>query len=77
MRNAEKAHLYALLSPSDMLAEAQKRADFTEMLAMTEEVKTLPFGAVWDYYCMKSNVGVGSEWLAKTKQYEADVLSAR
>jgi L-rhamnose isomerase len=42
-----------------------------------EEAKTLPFGAVWDYYCLKQNVPVGESWLAEVKNYEAAVLSRR
>ncbi len=77
MRNARKALLSACLAPIDALKKAEYSGDLTSRLAIMEERKTMPFGAVWDYYCMKSNVGVGNEWLAKTKQYEADVLSAR
>ena len=42
-----------------------------------EEAKTLPFGAVWDYYCLKQGVPVGDAWLAEVKAYEKDVLSKR
>jgi L-rhamnose isomerase len=44
---------------------------------MLEEMKTLPFGAVWDYYCTKSNVPVGSAWIDEVKAYETDVLATR
>ena len=46
-------------------------------LAILEEIKTLPFGAVWDYYCEQHNVPVGLAWLDDVKQYENDVLSKR
>jgi len=42
-----------------------------------EELKTLPFAAVWDYYCMKKDVPVGAEWFCEVRKYEADVLSKR
>ena len=42
-----------------------------------EEAKTLPFGAVWDYYCLKQGAPVGEAWLAEVKQYEKNVLSKR
>jgi len=51
--------------------------DFTSRLAMLEEAKTLPFGAVWDEYCRRMNVPVGEAWLNDVKQYEKDVLSKR
>jgi L-rhamnose isomerase len=72
-----KALLLALLEPTDMLRQAEADGDFTSRLAMLEETKTLPFGAVWDYYCMKSDVPVGGTWLAEAKTYEKTVLSRR
>ncbi|MCL2329788.1 MAG: L-rhamnose isomerase [Phycisphaerae bacterium] len=76
-RNMIKALLAALLEPTDMLRKFENSDDFTSRLAMMEEFKTLPFGAVWDYYCQQAGVPVGPEWLAKTKDYEAKVLSKR
>ncbi len=52
-RNMIKALLYALLVPNDHLKELQEKGDFTERLALMEEFKTYPFGAIWDYYCKK------------------------
>jgi L-rhamnose isomerase len=72
-----KALLIALLEPTDMLRKAEKSGDFTLRLAMLEELKTLPYGAVWDYYCARSDVPVGSSWLAEVKAYEKDVLAKR
>jgi L-rhamnose isomerase len=72
-----KALLIALLEPTFTLRQAEDEGDFTVRLALLEELKTLPFGAVWDYYCMKSNVPIGKAWLAETKAYEKDVLSKR
>ena len=76
MRNARKAILSACLAPAS-IRDAEHKGDLTSRLALMEERKTLPFGAVWDYYCMKQDAGVGTDWLAKVKQYETDVLSKR
>ena len=72
-----KALLVALLEPIDRLRDIESSADFTSRLGMLEEQKSRPRGAVWDYYCYRSEVPVGSQWLAEVKQYEADVLSQR
>lgn len=76
MRNARKAILSACLAPAS-IRDAEHKGDLTSRLALMEERKTLPFGAIWDYYCMKKDAGVGTDWLAKVKQYETDVLSKR
>lgn len=76
MRNARKAILSACLAPASN-RDAEHKGDLTSRLALMEERKTLPFGAIWDYYCMKQDAGVGTDWLAKVKQYETDVLSKR
>ncbi len=72
-----KALLIALLEPTERLRAAELTSDFTTRLAMLEELKTLPFGAVWDYYCLKQDVPVGADWLAEVRQYEADVTRKR
>jgi L-rhamnose isomerase len=72
-----KALLMALLEPVDTLRSLEAAGDFTSRLALQEELKTMPFGAVWDYYCHQSNVPVGGAWLDAVKQYEAEVLSKR
>lgn len=72
-----KALLAALLEPIDRLRDIELSGDFTSRLAMLEEQKTKPLGAVWDYYCQRSEVPVGPQWLAEVKQYEADVLAKR
>lgn len=76
MRNARKAILNACLAP-EAIRDAEHNNDLTSRLALMEERRTLPLGAVWDYYCMTKGVGVGQEWLTRTKQYENDVLSKR
>ena len=77
MRNARKALLLACLAPADAIRAAERSGDLTARLALQEERKTLPFGAVWDYYCMKQGVPVGSDWLEQVRAYEKDVLADR
>ena len=72
-----KALLIALLEPTDKLRQAEAKGDFTSRLALLEEAKTLPYGAVWDYYCAQCDVPVGAAWLAEVKAYETKVLSKR
>ncbi|WP_309088404.1 L-rhamnose isomerase [Domibacillus sp.] len=76
-RNMIKALLYALLVPNEHLKQLQEEGNFTERLALMEEFKTYPFGAVWDYYCEQMNVPVKESWLNEVKQYEETVLSKR
>jgi L-rhamnose isomerase len=77
MRAMIKALLLALLEPTAKLREAENAFNFTARLAMLEELKSLPMGAVWDYYCLKQNVPVAGAWLDDAKRYEADVTSKR
>jgi L-rhamnose isomerase len=72
-----KALLIALLEPTRQLQQLERKGDLTSRLALQEEIKALPFGAVWDFYCATKNVPVGPAWLAEVKNYEAKVLSAR
>jgi len=72
-----KALLIALLEPTEKLREMETGGDFTSRLAMLEELKTMPFGAVWDYYCTKMEVPPAQAWLDEVKAYEKDVLSKR
>jgi L-rhamnose isomerase len=72
-----KALLIALLEPTDKLRQMEAAGDLTSRLAMLEELKTLPFGSVWDYYCLKADVPIGPAWLQAVKDYEAKVLSQR
>lgn len=77
VRNVQKAMLYALLQPNDKLEELQDNGRMTELMAYQEELKTLPFGDVWDYFCGKCGVPVGMEWLEDVKEYENRVLAKR
>ena len=76
-RNIQKALLWAALEPVRMLQKFEAEGDFTSRLAYLEEIKTLPFGAVWNAYCEAQNVAVGDSWIAEMKNYEREVLSAR
>jgi L-rhamnose isomerase len=75
-RNLLRALLIALLEPP-AIKTAETNGDFTSRLAWQEEAKTLPLGAVWDFYCAQNNVPIGENWLAETKTYEKNVLSKR
>ncbi|WP_100407093.1 L-rhamnose isomerase [Bacillus solitudinis] len=76
-RNMIKALLYAMLTPNDHLKQLQEEGNFTERLALIEEFKTYPFGAIWNYYCEKMGVPAQENWLEDVKQYEKEVLSKR
>ncbi len=75
-RNLLRALLLALLEPPAIRA-AERAGDNTARLALQEESKSLPFGAVWDYYCETKGVPVGEAWLAEVKAYEKNVLGKR
>jgi L-rhamnose isomerase len=75
-RNMIRALLIALLE-TPLIRTAEAGGDFTTRLALQEEAKTLPFGAVWDYYCESQGVPVGDAWLTEVKTYEKTVLSKR
>jgi L-rhamnose isomerase len=72
-----KALLVALLEPTAKLREHEREGDFASRLALLEELKTMPFGAVWDYYCLVHNVPAGLAWMHELKQYEKSVLAER
>lgn len=77
MRNARKAILSAALAPVEAIRKAEREGDLTSRLGLMEERKTLPIGAVWDYYCLESGVDVGDSWLMRIKEYEKNILSKR
>ena len=76
-RNMVKALLLALLAPISKLKALEADGDYTSRLAIMEEAKSLPFGAVWDYYCLMMSAPAGDRWLAEVKAYEKNVLSNR
>jgi L-rhamnose isomerase len=75
-RNMLRALLFALLEPPG-IRHAEAVGDHTSRLALQEEAKGLPFGAVWDHYCQVKEVPVGERWLDEVKSYEREVLSRR
>ena len=77
VRNVQKALLMALVTPSESLRKLQDEGDFTSLLVMQEELKTLPFGEIWAEYCRQCGVPQDGEWLSTVKTYEKDVLAKR
>jgi L-rhamnose isomerase len=76
-RNMLRSLCIAMLDPMDKLKQLEAAGDYTSRLALMEEAKSMPFAAVWDYYCLKQGAPVGEQWLAEVKKYERDVLSQR
>ncbi len=76
-RNARKAALSAELADFNSLKQAELEGNYTRRLALLEERKTMPVGAVWDYYCLKSGVEVGGSFIASFEDYYKNVLSKR
>ncbi|MGN7355833.1 L-rhamnose isomerase [Paenibacillus sp. SAF-054] len=76
-RNTLKALLRAMLEPIDTLKQIELEGDLTSRLALVEEFKSYPFGAIWDYYCSQAGMPVREDWLAEVKQYEKEVLADR
>jgi L-rhamnose isomerase len=72
-----KALLLAFLEPSETLRRLEADGDTTARLALLEELKTLPAGAIWDHYCRKHGVPAGADWLAEVRAFERDVLAKR
>ena len=76
-RNMQKALLRACLEPTEVLKNIENDGDYTSRLALTEELKTFPFGAVWDYLCEKNGVPSREKWLIPVREYEKKVLVGR
>jgi len=76
-RNMEKALLFALLEPNEHMKNLQDTGKFTELLMFQEEIKTTPFGDIWDHYCQTQGVPVNEAWFEQVQEYEYKVLSAR
>ncbi|MCK5128635.1 MAG: L-rhamnose isomerase [Clostridiales bacterium] len=76
-RAMQKALLLSLLEPTEKLKAYELDRNYTRRLALLEEYKSYPFGAVWDYYCEKNSVPVGSDWLDDAMQYEKEILKDR
>ncbi|UCC41299.1 MAG: L-rhamnose isomerase [Candidatus Aminicenantes bacterium] len=72
-----KGLLCALLEPRERLKEAEKSGNNFARLALMEEFKTMPFGTIWDYYCLRMGVPVGESWMEEIKLYDREVTSKR
>ena len=77
VRAAQKSLLQAFLEPLDTLRKYEDEGKLFQRLALLEEEKTLPFGAVYDYFNLKNNIPVGEEYIADIEKYEAEVLANR
>lgn len=77
VRSTQKALLLALLEPSDELKKAEENADWTKMLALSEEVKMLPYSDVWEEYLKREGLESGFSWYESIMEYEKNVLSKR
>ena len=76
-RGALKSALYSLLEPTALIRKAEDEGRLGDRLALQEEAKTLPFGAVWNEFCRRQEVPAGSQWIAEIAEYEQRVLAAR
>ena len=76
-RNMRKALLLALLEPKAKMQKAEAEFDFTARLAYAEEQKSMPWTAVWDYYCASKGMPGGVEWFDRVRAYEKGVLASR
>lgn len=77
IRATRKAILYALLDPTDRLKALELEGKKGQKLALMEEMRTMPFDAVWNYLCLKDEVVTGTAWIGEVEQYEREVLAAR
>jgi len=77
VRSAQLAFMYALLEPFNTLVQYEEKGKNFERLALLELLKTMPFGAIYDYYCLKNNVPVGHDYIDEILKYEKDVLLKR
>ena len=74
-RNIQKALLNALLEPTETLKKLQNEGNFTKLLYLQEEIKTLPFGAIWEEYLKRENIP--TNWFEEIESYEKNILSKR
>lgn len=72
-----KSLMVALLEPIEKMRQWELDGDYTRRLAMLEELKSMPFAAVWEFYCEKMGVPVNEKWIEDVKKYEVDVLAKR
>ena len=76
-RNWQKALLYALCIPNEMLKDLQNKNELTELQVAQDEMKTMPFGDIWEEYCRRCNTKGDRQWFQEVKEYETEVLSLR
>ena len=76
-RNLQKALLFGLLQPNAELTKLQNEGNWTKLMVMQEEIKTMPFGEIWDEYCRRCGKPEDGKWFSEIEKYEAEVLSAR
>jgi L-rhamnose isomerase len=76
-RNVVRALLLALLEPAAEMRGLEVAGDYTTRLALLEELKGMPFGAVWDYYCLQKGVPVGMGFMDEIRTYETKMLAER
>ena len=77
LRSLQKCLLSALCTPHDMLKKLQDEGNFTKLMVLQEEIKTLPFGDIWKQYCENCGVIGDETWFDEIEKYEAEVLSKR
>lgn len=77
VKNMQKALLYALLTPHDKLTKLQEEYKLTEVLMLQEEIKTYPFGDVWNYFCAQNGLLLQEDWFKEIYKYEEDVQFKR
>jgi len=76
-RNLQKALLYALLEPREMLTDLQNQGNWTKLMVMLEEEKTMPFGEIWDEYCRVCQKPVDGQWFPEVEKYEHEIQLKR
>lgn len=76
-RNMQKALLRALLEPTAQMKQLELDGDYTARLAYLEELKAMPWQAVWEEFCRRQNVPGGLGWLDEVRAYEKSILESR
>ena len=76
-RNLQKALLFALLQPNAELTKLQNEGNFTKLMVISEELKTMPFGDIWEEYCRVCGKPTDGLWFDEIEKYESEVLSKR
>ena len=76
-RNVQKALLFAMLQPQAQLKKLQDEGDWTQLMVLQEEMKTMPFGDIWEEYCARCGKPADGLWFKQVQEYEKNVLSKR